>query len=98
MASIVRRHPDQVAADMDGEVMMMNIDTGKYYALNEVASFIWDRLVQPLSLRGICDAVQAEFDVSPETCERDARAFVENMVRDGMLQIEQSATAKVTNP
>ena len=98
MTSIVCRHPDQVAAALDGEVMMMNIETGKYYALNEVASFIWDRLAEPLPLTRICEAVQAEFDVTSETCERDAMAFVECMVRDGLLQIEQSAPVKGTSP
>ena len=95
---MVCRHPEQVAAEMDGEVMMMNIDTGKYFALNEVASFIWDRLMVPLSLRQICEVVQVEFDVTPETCERDVKKFVESMVRDGLLQVDQCAPAKVANP
>jgi hypothetical protein len=89
---VVCRHPDHVAADMDGEVMMMNIDTGKYFALNDVASFIWAKLVQPLSLRRICEFVQAEFDVTSDDCERDTKVFVQTMVRDGLLQLA-SATA-----
>ena len=89
---VVCRHPDQVAADMDGEVMMMNIDTGKYFALNEVASFIWTVLAQPSSLRQICESVQAEFEVTSDDCERDTKVFVQTMIRDGLLQMV-SATA-----
>ena len=96
LESMVCRHPEQVAAEMDGEVVMMNTDTGMYFALNEVASFIWDRLAEPLSLQRICDFVLAEFDVTPETCESDTRKFVESMVRDGLLLVDQSAPAKLT--
>ena len=95
---VVCRHPDHVAADMDGEVMMMNIDTGKYFALNDVASYIWTKLAQPLSLRRICESVQTEFDVTSDDCERDTKLFVQSMVRDGLLQMVPAEAAHEKNP
>ena len=88
--SIVRQHPEQVAAELEGEVLMMNINTGNYYGLNEVASFIWRQLARPLPVHMVCDAVQGEFDVPPDTCEADALSFLEGMLKDGMLQLVES--------
>ena len=94
--SVVRQNPEQVAAEMDGEVLMMNVNTGNYYGLNEVASFVWNQLAQPLTVRAVCDAIMGEFDVSPETCQADAFFFLESMLTDGLLLVVEPSTAGTT--
>lgn len=84
----VRQHPDQVAAEADGEVLMMHIESGNYFGLNDVASFIWNQLNQPRTVADLCAEVQSEFDVDQERCEADAIALVAGMIEDGLLQLD----------
>lgn len=95
---VLRQNPDQVAAEMDGALVMLNIETGHYYSLNEAANFIWNRLANPASLAEVRDAMLAEFDVSPSTCEADLMRFVEVMLKDGLLQRAEPLTAKPALP
>lgn len=85
--TLIRQHPDQIAAEADGEVLMMHIESGNYFGLNEVASFIWNRLEQPSTVAELCDAVLADFDVERERCQADALEFLQGMVEDGLAQV-----------
>jgi hypothetical protein len=35
------RSPDQVSGDLDGKVVLLSIENGEYYNMNEVGSRIW---------------------------------------------------------
>ena len=83
----VQQHPDQIAAEADGEVLMMHVESGNYYGLNEVASFIWNQLETPRRVADLCAAIQAEFDVDAARCAADALAFLQGMVDDGLAQV-----------
>lgn len=95
---VLRQNPDQVAAEMDGALVMLNIETGHYYSLNEAANFIWNLLAKPASLAEVRDAMMAEFDVSRSTCEADLMRFVEGMLKDGLLQRVEVQTAERAHP
>jgi hypothetical protein len=98
--TLVRQHPDQIAAEADGEVLMMHIDSGNYYGLNEVASFIWNQLGEPRSVAELCAAVQAEFDVDEQRCMADALGFLQDMIQDGLAQVlapESEVTADTSH-
>lgn len=87
----VRQHPDQIAAEADGEVLMMHIASGSYFGLNEVASFIWNALAQPRSVGELCAAVTAEFEVDEAECRRDVLRFVQSMLDDGLAETSETA-------
>lgn len=82
----LRQHPNQVAAEADGEVLMMHIESGNYYGLNEVASFLWQQLDTAKSVQELCDAVLAEFDVEEAACVADALGFLQDMLDDGLIE------------
>ena len=86
LATRLRQHPEQIVAEADGEVLMMHIDSGNYYGLNEVGSFLWNQLDTPMSVRALCDAVLAEFDVDEEACVADALRFLQGMIDDGLIE------------
>ncbi|MEI7706080.1 MAG: PqqD family protein [Deltaproteobacteria bacterium] len=84
--TVVRRNPKQIAAEADGEVLMMNVEAGQYYGLNEVASFIWTQLDRPRTIGDLCASIQEEFDVDRDRCVADALRFVAIMVQDGLAE------------
>jgi hypothetical protein len=47
LESLISRHPEQLSAEVDGEVLMMHEKSGNYFGLNPVASFIWQALSEP---------------------------------------------------
>lgn len=86
LETIVCQCEAPVSVEVDGEVLMMSVETGNFYGLDEVAGFIWRFIAQPSSVSAVCDAVEAKFDVERARCEADALAFLDEMVNNGLVR------------
>lgn len=76
-----------VASEVDGEVVMMNIEQGSYFGLNGVASNIWRLLETPQTVSQVCEAVGAQYDVEKDRCRREVLAFLEELAVDGTIRV-----------
>lgn len=74
------RSDDWVGTEVDGSYVMVNIETGKYIALNETALAIWNALETPQTDRGIASYLRERFDVSPEACDAAVAQTIGTMV------------------
>ena len=86
--SVVVRSPDQVSGDLDGRVVLLSIENGEYYNMEEVGSRIWALLETPLTVAALVERLLEEFDVERERCEREALAFLEQLRKDRLLRVE----------
>ena len=76
-----------VAADMDGETVMMNIETGKYYGLDGIGSCIWELIEEPHTVCEVVHALLADYDVDEKTCQNDVVAFLNKLCNQGLVDI-----------
>lgn len=91
--SIISQSKDQVAADMDGEIAMMSIDSGKYHNLNSTGSRIWELVEKPCSVSEMCQKLGTEFDVSPDQCESEVIQYLKDMIDEGLVEIIDESTS-----
>lgn len=89
MEKIYQRREDIVTADMNGETVMMDIVTGKYYNLGAVGGSIWEKLDQPLGLSTLVERLTAEYEVSAEQCVQDVQPFLDKMVELGLVLVRE---------
>ncbi|MGB0720798.1 MAG: lasso peptide biosynthesis PqqD family chaperone [Gammaproteobacteria bacterium] len=82
------RNPDLISTDMDGETVMMSIESGNYFGLGGVGSRVWEALEEPVTLPQAVELVCAEFDVDKTTCERDLRQFFTQLREHDLIQPE----------
>lgn len=75
-SQIISQNPNLVTRDIDGEVVIMIPAKGKVLALNEVGSFIWNRINGSNSIEDILNAVCHEFDVNREQAAVDVDDFI----------------------
>lgn len=87
LQSLVRRNDDIVVGVIDGDVMMMSIESGSYYQLNIPASRIWALLEEPRTVAGLCESLLQQFKVDADTCERDVFRFVEDLAARNIVQV-----------
>lgn len=72
----------------DTEAVMLNMEKGNYYGVEDVAKFIWDALAEPISVSGLCDRVMGYYtDVERATCEADALAYVGELVAENLVYV-----------
>ena len=82
----IKRNPELVASDMDGETVMMSIDNGEYFGLDPVGSRIWTLIENPVRIDKLIEQLLEEFDVTKEQCEIDTLEFL-NQLQDKNLLI-----------
>jgi hypothetical protein len=67
---------DAVFRDLDGGAVILDLNAGTYFGLNEVGARIWQLIVEKRTLQAVLDALCAEYDAAPGTLERDLLALV----------------------
>jgi hypothetical protein len=88
-ATVVRT-PGPISADLDGEAVVLSIDNGRYYNLNEVGSRIWALVERPISVGALIDLLMSEFEVERETCQEEVLTFLRELHSDHLLQISSA--------
>jgi Coenzyme PQQ synthesis protein D (PqqD) len=76
-----------VFRELDGEAVLLNLDTGTYFGLDEVGTRIWLLIEQHGLLEPVCDAIVGEFEVDRETAERDVLNLADALERNGLVQV-----------
>jgi len=84
-ATTLARPTNLVASEIDGEAVILDIDSGQFFQLNKIGSRIWDALATPKTMRELCRLMQDAFDVDPETCRHDIAGFVGQMTHHGLV-------------
>lgn len=85
--SLVQRNPKLIANQMDGEIVMMSIDNGEYYGLDETGSRIWELLESQVRVGSLIESLMAEFEVGKEECANDTLEFLNDLFDKGLLLV-----------
>lgn len=84
----VQRNPDLIAADLDGDTVMMDIESGKYFALNPVGTHIWETLENPGTLQSLIDSIHENFEVEMASqMNIDISEFLDELIENGLIQV-----------
>ncbi|MGZ8158157.1 MAG: lasso peptide biosynthesis PqqD family chaperone [Methylobacter sp.] len=79
------QNPELVAANMDGDLVMMSIERGEYFGIGGVGPRIWELLAEPNTIGQLVDAICAEYDINETTCQADIIAFVEQLLTNELV-------------
>ncbi len=69
-------HPDILATPMGEDLVMLNVETGTYFGLENVAKRIWQLIESPTTIGTVVETICNEFEVDEETCEKDVIRFI----------------------
>ena len=75
------RNGKVLSGRLHDELVMMDLDSGKYYSLNAVATRIWDLLEKPLDLDSLCGILAGEYEVDAANCHSEVEECLKEMVR-----------------
>jgi hypothetical protein len=79
---------DVVFRELDGEAVILNLESGVYFGLDPIGTRIWQLCQEHASLRSVWEAMQREFDESAETLESDLLAFIDELSARGLVTIQ----------
>jgi hypothetical protein len=85
---------NQVFSELAGEAVILHLDRGVYFGLDEVGTRIWQLLQESKPLREVRDIIVREYDVAPQQCEQDLFSLVEKLVEEGLVVVNHAPAAE----
>ena len=79
--------PHAVFRDLDGEGVILDMGSGKYFGLNSVGARIWQLVEQHGGLRLVFDDLCREYDASPDVLEHDLLKLVTDLEQARLVEV-----------
>jgi predicted RND superfamily exporter protein len=79
------RNSRTISGRLHDELVMMDLEQGKYFSLNPVATRIWDLLEKEKTLDELCALLTEEYDVESNQCMDEVRELLEEMEKLGLV-------------
>ena len=83
--SRVRVPEDVLLSELEGESVLLNLETETYFGLDEVGTRMWAAITGADSVQTAYDALQKEYEVDPEQLREDLRALLDKLLEKGLL-------------
>ncbi len=78
--SKIQRSPDVLITELDNEIVVLHVSSGKIIGMSDTSRRIWDALEHPSSLDDLTDQLVEEYDISREICLSETKAFVASLL------------------
>lgn len=85
--SVITKNTEIDDTDLDGEKVMMNLDKGEYFMMNEVGSRIWELITENTAVTTIVEILLTEYNVDKETCENTVIEFLGRLEDADLIQV-----------
>ena len=82
---IVAKSPKTAWQIIEGEAVLLSMDTKVLRGLNPVGSRIWELIDGQRSLEEITGVIVQEFEVAPGVAVQDVQAFVQELLDRGLV-------------
>lgn len=81
----LRQNTNLIEANIDGDIVMLDADSGKYFGLNPVASRIWALLADGNSTHDIVQTLVGEYSVDEHTCLTETSELLADLLEKKLV-------------
>ncbi|MDR7554836.1 MAG: PqqD family protein [Armatimonadota bacterium] len=87
----IHRHPRVVHRELsEGEgAVLLNLESGAYYGLNEVGAIVWTLLDGTRTLDEVLEELRKRVVDAPASFVVDVQAFVADLARCGLVRMQE---------
>jgi PqqD family protein of HPr-rel-A system len=82
----LRRNPEIEASELNGELLLFNGATNKFFVMNSTAAFLWEQMKQPTGEEELASALCQHFNgATREQAREDVKETLKNLKELGLL-------------
>jgi hypothetical protein len=85
--TILKQNQESIVSDMDGEIVMMSIQNGKYYNLGTVGGLIWNKIIDPITFGELINDLTSEYDIEKKECENQVISFLDLLYKEKLISL-----------
>lgn len=90
MSQSVSLSKDALFQEVNGEMVILDLATEKYFGLNEVGTRIWLLLESGKSLAEAEEILLDEFEVDPQELHADFNQLLQQLIAEGLVSFNDS--------
>jgi len=83
----------QMSCELAGEAVILDMESGTYFGLNEVGARVWSLIQEPRAVRDIQEVILREYEVEPERCGEDLDTLLRDMSTAGLIEVQDGSPA-----
>ena len=88
LESTVSQRSDLMTADLHNEIVMMDVDRGSYYGMEEVGAHIWKLLATPIKVTDLVEQLTDSYEVEREQCTTDTVIFLGELLAAELIVLQ----------
>ena len=88
--TVIYRNPTAISSDLDGEAIILNMESGKYHSLDTTGTRVWELLEDKISFNDIVLKLMSEYSVEGQQCTTDVKEFINQLIDLGLVETENS--------
>lgn len=89
LSATVVRTDQALAAEVDGELVLMSVEQGLYFGLDPIGADIWRRIETPVRVSDLCAGLAADYDGDPLQIEHDVLALLSRMADRKLVAVTE---------
>lgn len=82
----LERNPDIVGTRVEDELILMSLESGKFYIITGPSGDVWDKLGTPSEVGALVDHLVAIYDADPATIESQSRDIFEDLLSSNLIR------------
>lgn len=81
-----KNEPAVVSETIDGEVVIINLDLGNYYSLQQTGAMVWELIEQSHGVEEMAAAISRSYEGEPEAIRKDLDAFLKELLDEQLIR------------
>jgi hypothetical protein len=90
--------PSVISEHIDGETIIMNLQTGHYFSCDRSGATIWSWIVDGMRHDDILSLATATYDAPPETVQPAIEAFLDRLHQENLIREVLAGPVGVRQP
>jgi len=86
----LRPHPDVVARRAGADTVLVQLSRNEVFSLNGTGGRLWELLADGVTPSDAHARMLEEFDVSPDALQREIDAFIEMLLREQLVIVDET--------
>ena len=75
--------------NIDGEIVVLNLDSGHYYSLNKTGSVVWSILSESKPLQEAIERIVEKYNIPHKSAEEDVMSLLKMLQKEGLISSVQ---------
>jgi hypothetical protein len=76
-----------LSQEVDGETVLLDMNSENYFGLDEVGTHIWQLLNEDSNLQAVFDTLFEEYEVDENQLEKDLQEYLKQLAAAGLISL-----------